>query len=53
MAITKILNINAEDGRNQATYLKAAIDYIQNQIRQNVVIWRGALIVPRIPHLNR
>ena len=30
MAITKILNINAEDGRNPATHLKAAIDYIQN-----------------------
>ncbi|MGI6501623.1 MAG: relaxase/mobilization nuclease domain-containing protein [Anaerostipes sp.] len=30
MAITKILNINAEDGRNPASHLQAALDYIQN-----------------------
>ena len=30
MANTKILNINEEEGRNPATHLKAAIDYIQN-----------------------
>lgn len=30
MAITKILNINETDGRNPATHLKAALDYIQN-----------------------
>ena len=30
MAITKILNINAQDGRNPASHLQAALDYIQN-----------------------
>lgn len=30
MAITKILNIKAEDGRNPASHLQAALDYIQN-----------------------
>lgn len=30
MAITKTLNINAEDGRNPAPHLQAALDYIQN-----------------------
>lgn len=30
MAITKILNINAEEGRNPASHLQAALDYIQN-----------------------
>ena len=30
MAITKILNIQESDGRNPASHLKNALEYIQN-----------------------
>ena len=56
MAITKILNIQESDGRNPASHLKNALEYIQNPdktIRQKNVYWWAVLTACRIRHLSR
>ena len=44
MAITKILNIMESEGRNPASHLKNALEYIQNS---------AVLTACRIRHLSR
>ena len=53
MAITKILNIMESEGRNPASHLKNALEYIQNPDRQKNVYWWAGLTACRIRHLSR
>ena len=53
MAITKILNIQESDGRNPASHLKNALEYIQNPDKtEECVLW-AVLTACRIQHLSR
>ena len=48
MAITKILNIKESKGRNPASHLENALNYIQKN-----VYWWAVLTACQIQHLNR
>ena len=53
MAITKILNIQESEGRNPATHLKNALEYIQNPDRQKNVYWLAVSTACQTQHLSR
>ena len=43
MAITKILNIQESDGRNPASHLKNALEYIQNPDKTEECVLVGSI----------
>ena len=43
MAITKILNIQESEGRNPATHLKNALEYIQNPDKTEECVLVGGI----------
>ena len=52
MAITKILNIMESEGRNLATHLKNALEYIQNPDKTEECVL-VVLTACQIQHLSR
>ena len=52
MAITKILNIKESEGRNPASHLKNALEYIQNPDKTEECVLVGGINC-RIRHLSR
>lgn len=53
MAITKILNIMESEGRNPASHLKNALEYIQNPDKTEECVLVGGITACRIRHLSR
>ena len=53
MAITKILNIQESNGRNPASHLKNALEYIQNPDKTEECVLVGSINCCRIRHLSR
>ena len=53
MAITKILNIKESEGRNPASHLKNALEYIQNPNKTEECVLVGGINCLRIRHLSR
>ena len=53
MAITKILNIMESEGRNPASHLKNALEYIQNPDKTEECVLGAVLTACRTQHLNR
>ena len=53
MAITKILNIMESEGRNPASHLKNALEYIQNPDKTEECVLVGSINCLPIQHLSR